>query len=423
MSEEIKKIKNSSLELSIEQEIDSIFEGSVICDHSLRIGGLCANCGESIRNDQKLATFDHTNDAILLTQEFAEEESFKLANEVHNNKKMVLLLDLDQTLLHTKVVSKYDLHNKLSIVYNHKFILGDDIHYVKYRPYLFSFLNKLSKLYELHVYTMGTRLYAQAILAHIDPEKKYFGNRVVTRTENLRTLYKSIKRITTVDKNVLSLDDRLDVWNFIPNTIVIKPFYYYNRIDINDPNIILWGVEASGENEKEKEMIKEITEKIKNENLLKIKEDYNELMIKDINSKIKINGEIKTEDDLNKEMPKRDKELCKIYKLFKNIHRSFFGQNLELKDTLHIKNFVKLKIFKGYVFNCSLLLEPFILFMGGTVTHGFEKHRDKNIFVIQNELVAKSLNTVSLSQNWIYDCLYERKFLDITKYILKDYRL
>jgi RNA polymerase II subunit A-like phosphatase len=42
----------------------------------------------------------------------------------------------------------------------------------------------MSALYEMHVYTMGTRSYADAIVKAVDPEGKYFGGRILSRDES-----------------------------------------------------------------------------------------------------------------------------------------------------------------------------------------------------------------------------------------------
>ena len=53
-----------------------------------------------------------------------------------------------------------------------------------YRPGLMDFLNEVRKIYELHIYTMGTRNYALAVANIIDPDEKIFGDRLITRDEN-----------------------------------------------------------------------------------------------------------------------------------------------------------------------------------------------------------------------------------------------
>jgi TFIIF-interacting CTD phosphatase-like protein len=89
-------------------------------------------------------------------------------------KKLILVLDLDLTLLHTVqgVSQDPDVLN---------FEIEGNNFTTKLRPYLSTFLEKLSPLYEMCVYTMGSHAYAQQIAHIIDPGQKYFGNRVLSK--------------------------------------------------------------------------------------------------------------------------------------------------------------------------------------------------------------------------------------------------
>jgi TFIIF-interacting CTD phosphatase-like protein len=51
------------------------------------------------------------------------------------------------------------------------------------RPHLREFLEEVSKLYELHIYTNGTKEYANVIAKVIDPRHLYFHERIVSRNE------------------------------------------------------------------------------------------------------------------------------------------------------------------------------------------------------------------------------------------------
>lgn len=42
----------------------------------------------------------------------------------------------------------------------------------------------MANKYEMHVYTMGTRAYAEEVCAAIDPESKIFGGRILSRDES-----------------------------------------------------------------------------------------------------------------------------------------------------------------------------------------------------------------------------------------------
>lgn len=94
----------------------------------------------------------------------------------------------------------------------------------------------MSKLYEMHVYTMGTRSYADAICKIVDPEGKYFGGRIISRDESgcksitldeqLTTAMsaKSLVRLFPHDQSmVVIIDDRSDVWGDSPNLIKVVP--------------------------------------------------------------------------------------------------------------------------------------------------------------------------------------------------------
>ena len=52
------------------------------------------------------------------------------------------------------------------------------------RPGWEDFLQTMATKYEMHVYTMGTRAYAEEVCAAIDPEGKIFGGRILSRDES-----------------------------------------------------------------------------------------------------------------------------------------------------------------------------------------------------------------------------------------------
>ena len=99
--------------------------------------------------------------------------------------------------------------------------------------------------YEMHVYTMGTRAYAEEVCAAIDPGGKIFGNRILSRDESgsksppypsFRTpcgialtlspglTQKSLQRLFPCDQSmVVIIDDRADVWEWSPNLVKVIP--------------------------------------------------------------------------------------------------------------------------------------------------------------------------------------------------------
>src|SRR5690606_20019711 len=122
------------------------------------------------------------------------------------------------------------------------FQLNDEIaggrgcwYYVKMRPGLKEFLERVSELYECHIYTMGTRAYALNVAKIVDPDGKIFSNRLLSRDESGSLTQKNLKRLFPVDtKMVVIIDDREDVWNYSRNLIKVRPYSFFVGIgDIN----------------------------------------------------------------------------------------------------------------------------------------------------------------------------------------------
>ena len=88
------------------------------------------------------------------------------------DRKLVLLVDLDQTLIHT---TNDSIPPNLKDVYHFQ-LYGQNSpwYHTRVRPGTASFLQRVSALYELHICTFGARLYAHTIAAYLDPDKKFF---------------------------------------------------------------------------------------------------------------------------------------------------------------------------------------------------------------------------------------------------------
>ena len=112
------------------------------------------------------------------------------------------------------------------------------------RPGLKTFLEETCKLYEFHIYTMGTRNYANKVSKMIDPEGSIFIDRVLSRDESGSTsmivgslcltgkgmTQKTIRRLFPCDDSmVVALDDRADVWQWSQNLIKVRPCMWLKR--------------------------------------------------------------------------------------------------------------------------------------------------------------------------------------------------
>ncbi|KFZ48097.1 RNA polymerase II subunit A C-terminal domain phosphatase, partial [Antrostomus carolinensis] len=179
----------------------------------------------------------HSVPELKVSSEQAEQLGREDQQRLHRNRKLVLMVDLDQTLIHTTEQHCQQMSNKG--IFHFQLGRGEPMLHTRLRPHCKEFLEKIAKLYELHVFTFGSRLYAHTIAGFLDPEKKLFSHRILSRDEcidpfsktgNLRDLF------PCGDSMVCIIDDREDVWKFAPNLITVKKYVYFQGIgDINAP--------------------------------------------------------------------------------------------------------------------------------------------------------------------------------------------
>ncbi|KAI9680743.1 MAG: Carboxy-terminal domain (CTD) phosphatase [Caeruleum heppii] len=248
------------------------------CTHAVQFGGMCTLCGKDMTEisynadlsnaDRATINMIHDNNALRISQDVCPllaspsdtgtllmvlQEATRVEEEAKRrlikSKKLSLVVDLDQTIIHATVDPTVGEWQQDESNPNHPavkdvraFQLIDDgpigrgcWYYIKLRPGLKDFLDNISQLYELHIYTMGTRAYAQHIAKIVDPDRKIFGDRILSRDESGSLTAKNLQRLFPVDtKMVVIIDDRADVWKWSENLIKVTPYDFFVGIgDIN----------------------------------------------------------------------------------------------------------------------------------------------------------------------------------------------
>mmetsp|Transcript_6008 Transcript_6008/g.12207 ORF Transcript_6008/g.12207 Transcript_6008/m.12207 type:complete len:360 (+) Transcript_6008:574-1653(+) len=254
-------------ESAVRQEMPALLRMSY-CEHPIVIGGgLCGLCGrtpslinktalgeasgvlvENQRAEEGISASMTLNvdggNKILVSQDEAEGDHMRTLKRLINSQKLLLVLDIDHTMLHATddarapaFVKSKGLPDKLL----HRFMLdmskegvpgGAREHFVMLRPGLEDWLKQVSKMYELYIYTAGTRLYAEAVARIFDPDKSLFGDRIISRTDvpELGKIKRLQRFFPTEDRMVLAVDDRSDVWiEDVNNLITIRPYHFFSR--------------------------------------------------------------------------------------------------------------------------------------------------------------------------------------------------
>jgi len=176
---------------------------------------LCFN-NESDNKNKELNT--NIENSILDANELKNKKYY--LPEIKKDKEYSLILDLEDTLIHSK--RDFNFRKKLNLCnINKKIII--------LRPYLLEFLQEMKQIFELILFSSNTPEYVNPILNKIQKDKKYFdfvlyrhhitlddeGNNV----KNLELLGRDLKKVIIID----------DISRYFKlqkeNGINIKPFY------------------------------------------------------------------------------------------------------------------------------------------------------------------------------------------------------
>ena len=183
-----------------------------------------------------------------------------------NNNKQILFIDLDETLIHSDIYDK-----KSFIINNYDKILKfkyENLYYyigINFRKNLNFFLKKVSKYFNLILFTASYKEYADVIIDYIDPEnnifkKRFYKESCINLDDNINikdlNIFNDIdlKRSIILDNNIYSFCNNLN------NGILINSFfegedddliniYYYldnyikNSEDVRKVNENLFGFE------------------------------------------------------------------------------------------------------------------------------------------------------------------------------------
>ncbi|KAG1016809.1 hypothetical protein G6F26_012233 [Rhizopus arrhizus] len=258
----------------------------------------------------------YVNFGLTVSRSEAERLEKENAKRLLESRKLSLILDLDQTIVHASCDPRIS-HWKNEEIRQFTLPKSPTMYYIKLRPGLREFLKEIENLYDLHIYTMGTKDYAKAVAREMDPEGSLFKERILSRDENGCLTQKRLQRIFPCDTSmVVVLDDRSDVWSNSPNLVRIKPYeYFVGTGDINSPT----------KNKEEKKL-----ENSSNDNKEEEKED----------------------PDVYKD---EDKELYTMLNILKQIHKEFYKK--QQGDVTRIIPALK----RNVLSNCHIFFAPDVL--------------------------------------------------------------
>lgn len=202
-------------------------------------------CEHTIEDDHSLP-FAFLLPSLRLSYEYADRVREENTRTMLALKKLHLVLDLDHTLLHTVRQSNLTPQEEERLIPEAERNMeggpkgGGDIFLVeletsegyitKLRPFVQEFLREARQMFELTVYTMGGRVYSSRMTKLLDPDGKYFSDRVIAREDCTVRGRKSLDMVLAKESNVLIVDDTETVWpDHAENLMAIEPFYYFTH--------------------------------------------------------------------------------------------------------------------------------------------------------------------------------------------------
>ena len=137
------------------------------------------------------------------------------------------MLDLDETLIHFHYDPKTDPNMTHGII--------------QYRPGLFEFLQNVSPYFELIIFTVATKQYADPVINTLERNQKFFSSRLYREHTTIyqNDFVKDLKNLGRDLSKIIIVDDK--PFNFSlnkENGIAIRPYWGNESESVNDLALI-----------------------------------------------------------------------------------------------------------------------------------------------------------------------------------------
>lgn len=158
--------------------------------------------------------------------------------------RLNLVLDLDETLLHSiviknnnELVAYYSIMKNLVVHY----VRNDEHMFIFYRPYILDFIRTVADLFDLYIYTNGTHFYVDIIIHFLVDKLGYNPfKKIQCRDKTSKEYSKYLSVLDLSASDTIILDDHHFVWMFDKdNQILIKEFLGPEKNDYLDDDDLL----------------------------------------------------------------------------------------------------------------------------------------------------------------------------------------
>eukprot|EP00884_Botryococcus_braunii_P016427 jgi/Botrbrau1/3468/Bobra.139_1s0043.1 len=210
--------------------------------HPGYLQGVCIRCGKVVPQEASdTVALRYIHAGLELSTDEAERIRSEGLKSVLEERKLLLVLDLDHTLLNSTRFQDLSPshHEKLCQILR----LEQDkqqkkgpktLHHLphmcmwtKLRPGVDDFLSEASQLFELHIYTHGDASYAAEMAKLLDPDRRYFAQRIMSQSDSTKQTVKNLDIVLGAEQAVVVLDDTSAVWPAHQRNLITAERYVF----------------------------------------------------------------------------------------------------------------------------------------------------------------------------------------------------
>ncbi|EAL51034.2 NLI interacting factor family phosphatase [Entamoeba histolytica HM-1:IMSS-B] len=152
-----------------------------------------------------------------------QQREFVLFQNIQKECPLLVVFDLDDTLIHTHI-------NTNNLCINSSDIFTIRVNEIKYycevRKGVVETLERLSKQFRIMIYTASKKEYADQVVSHLEKNCKLF-SKILYREDCLEEegfIYKTIHNINYNVKRIICIDDNPSAWKKLENVYVCKKY-------------------------------------------------------------------------------------------------------------------------------------------------------------------------------------------------------
>ncbi|KAJ4779920.1 C-terminal domain phosphatase-like 4 [Rhynchospora pubera] len=212
--------------------------GNVVCAHPIIIRNLCSHCGEFVEEAGSSVAFNYIHKDLRLGASEIEKLRKEDLKHLLKDKKLILVLDLDHTLINSSrmidiipdeqyLIKQVEEGKETDDPNQTLFQLGRYHMLTKLRPFVRTFLKEAKNMFEMYIYTMGERAYAMEIAKLLDPGDVYFPSKVICQSDCTTRNQKGLDVVLGADNLVIILDDTEHVWHKHKENLILMERYHY----------------------------------------------------------------------------------------------------------------------------------------------------------------------------------------------------